>query len=143
MKKIILCLTICLSCCLMFMRSTSAEEYYCDETIEIISMEPATRATKTITGKKTASIKNSSGKVLWSVTVTGSFTYTGSKATCTNSSVSAQSNDNRWKISSKSHSKSGNTATATASAKYYLDGSLIATQNKTVKLTCSASGKLS
>lgn len=143
MKKVILCLSICLSCCLTFIQSTYAQEYYYDETIEIISTAPLTRATKTITGKKTASVKNSSGKVLWSVTVTGSFTYTGLKATCTSSSVSAQSNDSLWKISSKSHSKSGNTATATASAKYYLDGSVISTQTKTVKLTCSASGKLS
>lgn len=143
MKKLILSLCLCLSFCLMFTETSNANEYYCDETIEIISTTPVTRSTKTITGKKTASVKNSSGKVLWSVTVTGSFTYTGSKATCTSSSVSAQSNDSRWKISSKSHSKSGNTATATASAKYYLDGTVISTQTKTVKLTCSASGKLS
>lgn len=127
----------------MFTKTSNAEEYYCDETIEIISTASVTRATNSITGKKTASIKNSSGSILWSVTVIGTFTYTGSKAICTSSSVSAQSNDSRWKISSKSHSKSGNTATATASAKYYLDGSVISTQTKTVKLTCSASGKLS
>lgn len=143
MKKIILSLCLCLSFCLMFTKTSNAEEYYCDETIEIISTASVTRATNSITGKKTASIKNSSGSILWSVTVIGTFTYTGSKAICRSSSVSAQSNDSRWKISSKSHSKSGNTATATASAKYYLDGSVISTQTKTVKLTCSASGKLS
>ena len=143
MKKLILSLCLCLSFCLVFTKTSNAEEYYCDETIEIISTTPVTRVTNSITGKKTDSIKNSSGSILWSVTVTGSFTYTGLKATCTSSSVSAQSNDSRWKISSKSHSKSGNMAKATASAKYYLDGSVISTQTKTVTLTCSATGKLS
>ena len=141
-KKLILCLSTCLLCCFIFTQPTKAEEYYYEEVIEIIDSTPVTRATNTITGKKTAYVKNSDN-VLWTVTVTGTFTYTGTKATCTKSSVSTSVKDSRWKISSSSHSKSGNTAKATAIAKYYLDGSVVSTVSKTVTLTCSASGKLS
>ena len=143
MKKLILSLCLCLSFCLVFTKATHAEEYYYDETIEIISTTPVTRATNSITGKKTASIKNSSGAVLWSVSVTGKFTYTGSKATCTSSTVNAQSNNSYWKIKSKSSSKSGNKAIGTAKADNYFEGKVVLTQTKKVTLTCSATGKLS
>lgn len=144
MKKFLTIAIICLSFCLISIQITKAEEYYYQEVIEILDIqEHETRAVNTITGKKTASFKNSSGKVLWSVSVTGKFTYTGSKATCTNSSVSASSNSSFWKILSKSSSKSANKALANAKAGNYLEGKLIMTQSKTVTLTCSSSGKLS
>ena len=53
MKKLILSLCLCLSFCLVFTKTSNAEEYYCDETIEIISTTPVTRVTNSITGKKT------------------------------------------------------------------------------------------
>lgn len=143
MKKIILCLSICLSCCLMFTQITSAEEYYYEETIEILNSSSIMRSTKTITGKKTASMKNSSGKILWSVSVTGTFTYTGSKATCTSATVDAKSNNSFWKIKSKSSSKTSNKATGKATGQNILDGVVVATHTLSTTLTCSASGKLS
>lgn len=38
---------------------------------------------------------------MFSVTVTGTFTYTGSSSTCTKSIASATSKNANWKISSK------------------------------------------
>lgn len=94
-------------------------------------------------GKKTTSYKNSSGEILWSVSVTGTFTYNGNSATCTSSSVSTTCPNSSWKITSKSANKSGATAKATATAKRYNNGSVIETKTKTVTLTCSATGTLS
>ena len=80
---------------------------------------------------------------MFSVTVTGTFTYTGSSSTCTKPVASATSKNANWKISSKSASKSGNKATAKATAKRYVDGTAVETQNCTVTLTCSSNGSLS
>ena len=102
------------------------------------------RASRSKTGSKTARYCSNSGSTLWSVTVTGSFSYTGSSATCTNSSVSASSSSSAWKISKKSASKSGSTAKATATAvKYNANGTASQTATKTVTLTCSKTGILS
>lgn len=143
MKKLILSLCLCLSFCLVFTKTTHAEEYYYDETIEIINKAPVSRATNSITGKKTASMKNSSGKILWSVSVTGTFTYTGSKATCTSSTVDAKSNNSYWKIKSKSSSKTSNKAIGKATGQNIVGGVIVATHTLSTTLTCSATGKLS
>ena len=95
------------------------------------------------TARKTANYKNAQGTTMFSVTVTGTFTYTGSSSTCTKSIASATSKNANWKISSKSASKSGNKATAKATAKRYVDGTAVETQNCTVTLTCSLNGSLS
>lgn len=139
MKKLLLSICLCLTCCLIFTTKTNAEEFYYEEVIEEISSFEITRATSTKTAKKTANIKNSSGDVLWSVTVTGTFSYNGSTSTCT----SATAYNSYWKIYSHSSSKSGNTASATATAKNYFDGTVISTLKKTVTLTCSPTGTLS
>ena len=107
------------------------------------SASSARSTTSTITGKKTNTYKNSAGNAVWSVTVTGTFTYNGSSATCTSSTVSATSYNSNWKISSSSASKSGATAKATVSAKRYADGTYIRTMTQSVSLTCSKNGTLS
>lgn len=100
----------------------------------IIIEEPNTRALNTKSVTKIVSYKNSKGSILRSVSVHGTFTYTGSSSNCTLSTVSANNYDSNWKITSKSSSKSGNKATA----KLYQSGSTI----QTVILTCSASDNM-
>lgn len=150
MKKIITILTI-LSSILFLSFSVSALEqkreiiqldngYYLET---IIEETPTTRASNQKTAKKTGNYKNAQGTTMFSVTVTGTFTYTGSSSTCTKSIASATSKNANWKISSKSASKSGNKATAKATAKRYVDGTAVETQNCTVTLTCSSNGSLS
>lgn len=102
-----------------------------------------TRASST-SGKKTSTYKDSNGKILWSVQVEGSFTYTGSSATCTSSSITTTCSANNWKLSNKTSSSSGATAIASATAKEYtLLGICTKTINETFRLTCSSNGKLS
>lgn len=141
MKRILLSLSLCFTFLFCDISFVHAEEFYYKEVIEVID-ESSSRATSTKTAKKTGYFANGS-TILWSVTVTGTFTYNGTTSKCTNSSVSASSNDSRWKIVSKSSSKSGSTAKATATAKYYLNNLVIETKTQSVSLTCSPSGKLS
>jgi ABC-type Na+ efflux pump permease subunit len=150
MKKIITILTILSSILFLSFPVSALEQkkeiiqldngYYLET---IIEETPTTRASNQKTAKKTGNYKNAQGTTMFSVTVTGTFTYTGSSSTCTKSIASATSKNANWKISSKSASKSGNKATAKATAKRYVDGTAVETQNCTVTLTCSSNGSLS
>lgn len=132
-----------LSCFIALLAPVSANEYYYEETIEIIEEASPSRAVQTKTAKKTGTFKNANNQKLWSVTVTATFNYNGVSSVCTKSSASAAAYTDAWKISSKSSSKSANTGSATAIAKCYLNGQVISTGTKTVTLTCSVNGTLS
>lgn len=107
----------------------------------IITYEEApTRSSKT--ASKTSNYKDSSGTVMWSVTVRGTFSYNGTTSSCTAVSHSTASPGTYWSIKSASSSKSGNTATAKATATYSFL-SVSQDYSTTVKLTCSANGTLS
>lgn len=98
----------------------------------------------TTSGKKTSNYKDSSGVVLWSVTVSGTFTYNGSSATCTSSSISTTCPSSNWKLSDKRAFKFNNVAYASVIAKEYKALNIcVKTVDKTVALTCDKNGKLS
>ena len=101
-----------------------------------------TRATSKKSGTKTTTYK-SDGKALWYVSVTGTFTYTGSSSKCTAASVKAASYVDTWKISNKSSSYKNNTATGSATAKLYYGPLPVTTINQKVTLTCDSKGNLS
>lgn len=122
-------------------------EYFDDGSylITTIDNEPTSAIaplSNTTTKSKTAKYY-SGGVAKWYVKVTGTFTYGNGTSKCTSSSVSAGSYASNWKITSKSASKTENVATAKATAKKYYDGSVVETLTKTVKLTCSPTGKFS
>lgn len=98
---------------------------------------------KTTSGSKTTRYKSSSGTVLWSVKVYGTFTFNGSSAKCTSSKVTATAPAKSWYISSSSAAKSKNSATAKATAKKKTGTATTETITRSVTLTCSKSGKLS
>ncbi len=101
-------------------------------------------ASLTRSANKTTTYTSSSGAKLWSVTVTGNFSYVkGKSSKCTSSSVSATAYSASWKITNKSSSKSGNTAIATATGTEYLQGKPIISRTKKVSLTCDVNGNLS
>lgn len=77
---------------------------------------------KTTAGSKTTYYKNSSGKVIWYVKVSGTFTYGGGTSKCTKASVTAESKDSGWKISNKSSWKKSNKAFAKATGTHYFNG---------------------
>ena len=117
------------------------DEFYVETIIEESAI--TTFATQKKTGSKTKNYKTSTGKILYSIKVSGTFTYTGSSSTCTASYVTATSYDSTWKVASKSSSKSKNVATAKATMKHYYDNSVAQTTYPSVSLTCSAKGVLS
>lgn len=124
---------------------TSYTTYFEDGSyiITTISEESSiTRAASSKTGQKTATFYNSDNVAQWSATLKGTFTYNGSSATCTASSITHKIYSSNWKIASASATKRGNKATGKATAKRYLIVP-VQTVEKTITLTCSASGVLS
>lgn len=117
--------------------------YYVVVTITEEDVNSSARATSTVTGTKSFGLYNSDDEILVTLKTTGTFTYTGSSATCTSASASYIIHNDAWKVPTATASKSGNVATGTFTAKHYV--LFIATQtiNETVKLTCSKTGTLS
>lgn len=130
-------------------QNTTSIEYLEDGSYFAITLEDEmpsngmTLLSSSVTKSKTYTYYSSNGEKKWYVKVTGSFTYGNGTSKCTKSSVTAGSYTDSWKITSKSASKNGSTATAKATAKQYYNGSVIKTINKSIKLTCSATGKFS
>lgn len=116
----------------------------------VISSEPsllnnisALSTSKTITKTKTTYYKNSSGSIMWSVSIKATFTYNGSTSKCTSCSHSTTAPSKSWSIKSCTSSKSGNKATAKAIATHTdSDGSKY-NITKNVTISCSPSGKVS
>jgi hypothetical protein len=96
-----------------------------------------------ITGTKTSTYKNSSNESLWDVSVTGTFSYSGTSCTCVNATGDSNSYSSYWTVSYPTISRSGNTATSSATGKKYLFGVLVQTQILSVTLSCSNNGVLS
>ena len=107
-------------------------------------LQTATTAstTKTITKTKTSYYTNSNGVVLWSVSVTGTFSYNGSTSKCTSCSHKATAPGASWSIKSSSSSRSGNSATANAIATHY-NGIISKDYSKSVTIKCSKDGIIS
>lgn len=101
------------------------------------------RATSSKSGSKAVYYKNASGEIQWSVAVNANFTYSGLTSTCTYAWVTTTCPSKVWKVSESSAIRSGNSATAYATGKLYMNGVVIQTINRSVKLTCSGNGTLS
>lgn len=61
----------------------------------------------TITKTKTTNIKNTKGTVLWSVSITATFTHDGSTSRCISCSPNAKAYASSWAIQSTSCNKNG------------------------------------
>ena len=103
------------------------------------TFQSGARASKSVSGSKPYTCYDSAGTALWKVTLYGTFTYTGSSATCTASSISTTIYDSSWSTGSKSASKSGNKATGSATMKK----STVKSVPVSLSLSCNASGSLS
>lgn len=110
-------------------------------TVEI--EELGQRASGTKSGTKTYTYNSSSGTALWKAVVSGTFTYTGSSATCTASSCDVTIYDSDWYVVSKSASKSANNAIASVTMGQKVLGITVSKRTASLQLTCDASGNLS
>lgn len=123
--------------------STYEDGYFVIEitTDNINSTKPifkATSATKSKTGTKKISYYTSSNKLLWTVNLTGTFSYNGSSATCTKTSCSITNLNSGWSVKSKTATKSKNKAIAKVTM--HQNGGYDVTKELT--LTCDKNGKL-
>ena len=92
---------------------------------------------------KTATYYSSDDKRQWSVTIWGTFTYTGSSATCTNASTSYTVYNSAWKVKEATATKSGRTATGNFLVKKYWLGIITKTVPMTVIMSCDNNGNIS
>ena len=115
--------------------------YYIETVITGESVDPdsSAQSSSTITKTKTNYYKNSSGDVMWSVSIKATFTYDGSTSKCKSCSHSTTSPGTNWSIKSSSSSKSGNSATAKAVATY----KNTTDYSMSVTIKCSADGTVS
>ena len=128
----------------IYSNETTTYEYFddCSFLATSIAEDRISRISGTKTGHKTQYYCDSAGNKLWSVSVSGTFTYTGSSSKCTAASVTSTIYNSDWKITNTSASHSGNTAIATAIAKKYYLSSVIATKTLSVNLSCDKDGNL-
>ena len=118
--------------------------YYEDGScLEIIIAESLSRASSTKTGSKTFNYKDSNGNLCWTAVLHGTFTYTGTSATCTASSCNVSISDSAYYVVSKTVGKSGGSATATLTMGRKLLGITISKNTYELKLTCDKNGNLS
>lgn len=97
-------------------------------------------ASGTTTKSKNSYYYDDNNNAQWRVTITGTFNYTGSSATCTKATTSYTIYNDAWKVTSAVPSKSGNRATGTFTVKKYVLGIPVKTVNKTLTITCSNTG---
>lgn len=109
----------------------------------ITIQESNTRSSGTKSGSARYTFRDDNGKTCWIATLSGTFTYNGTSATCTSSSVNVSISDNAWYLISKSAAKSGNTATATVTMGLKVLGITVSKPTYNLTLTCDKDGNLS
>ena len=105
--------------------------------------EISARASGTKTGTKACTYTASDGTVSWEAVLTGTFTYTGTTATCTASSCSITIYENAWYTVSKSATRSGNTANAAITMGRKVLGITVTKKDYAWSLSCDKNGNLS
>lgn len=87
-------------------------------------------------------MRDSSGVVLWSVSITATFAYDGTTSRCISCSPSANAPATTWSIKSISSSKNGSSATAYATATHSSPSSS-KDYTQSVTISCSKNGTVS
>ena len=95
-----------------------------------------------ITSHKTVYHRDSSDNLLWSATLTGTFTYNGSSSSCTAASCSTSINDSAWSQKTLSTYTSGSSANADVTMVKKILFVTVETVNVLVTLTCDKDGHL-
>lgn len=113
---------------------------YIETTLYNVYSKERASTTKT----KTSVYYDNNKKAHWSISVTGTFTYNGNYAKCTNSKATTKTYDSTWKLTNINANKEKNKAIASVIAKQYdSNNTLKRSITKTVTLTCSKTGVLS
>lgn len=155
LKKIFSLFTTLLIVCLLCVNAFAAEnneqtitQYFEDGSYIVTTLSEencgiSLFATSTKTGRKTDTCYDANHEVLWTATLTGTFSYTGTSATCTDASVTYSVQDTSWSIVSAEAYESGATAIGDVTGKRYLLGIPVDSFVSHLEITCSATGVLS
>ena len=162
MKKLFIFLlaTICLAQAVIFPPVLAADSdsprtstvemledgYYLETIIEdaISPSSPVSRSEiQYVTKTKTTQLKNSSGVVLWSVSITATFAYDGSSICCMSYTPSAKAYASTWSIKNVTSSSNGIAATATATATQTYALGISKDYTVSVTIECSVNGVVS
>lgn len=111
--------------------------------ITVTLSETQARASGTKSGSKTYRYYDSNEVELWRAVLNGTFTYTGSSATCTASSCNVTIYNSAWYVVSKTATKSGNKALADLTMGKKALGITISKKSVSMQLACDANGTLS
>ncbi len=117
-------------------------EYFDDGSYIVVTIEEVSSTKGSKTKTKNYYFHNSNEVLQWKATLTASFTYNGSTASCTSASASYVIYDNSWHNTQSTASKSGATATGNFTFKHYVLGIPTKTINKTLTLTCDRNGNI-
>ena len=148
MKRVLcVAVTLMLVFCILPVSAFASENeniYFDDGSCIVVeTINCGVRASGSVSGGKQYTHYGSDGVTNWKAVLNGSFTYTGSSATCTSSSVDVTIYDSSWYVISKSASKSGNKATGSVTIGEKVLG--ITTTKVPINLTlqCDPNGNLS
>lgn len=101
------------------------------------------RASGTRTAVKTHKYYNNDNVEQWRAVLQGTFTYTGTSATCTAASCNVTISDDAWYVHAKGVNKSGNAAMCELTMGKKLLGVTVSKKTISMSLTCDANGNLS
>lgn len=96
-----------------------------------------------LTGQTTYRFRDSNGVILWTATLTGTFAYNGSTATCTAASCETSVQQGNWHETYNHAYPSGNTAQADITMVRKVLFITVQTETAHLVLTCDANGNLS
>lgn len=95
-----------------------------------------------VSGQKTKNYRDRSGRLVWSVTIHATFFCNRKNVKCVKRYVTTRCPDRNWKILNKSAVSSKGSATGKATARRSFRGKTIRKISRSVKLTCTATGRL-
>lgn len=113
----------------------------CYITVELSVVE--TRASGAKSASKTYTYRGSDGAEEWRAVLRGSFSYTGSSATCTAASCDVTITDTDWYIVSKTATRSGSSALGELTMGRKFLGITVDKEPVSMRITCDANGNLS
>ena len=118
--------------------------YFADGSYVTITLEEiGARASGSKTGKKTYTYTDSNGEASWQAVLSGTFTYTGTSATCTASDCDITIYESVWYVVSNTPAKSSNVASVALTMGRKFLGITIEKKNYTWSITCDKDGNLS
>lgn len=124
---------------------STGDVFYMDDGSYIITYieELGMRASNSKTGSRVFEYYNNNHEIQWRATLTGTYLYTGTTATCTGSKCDVVIYNSAWYVISKSSGMLGAKATAELSVGRKVLGVTVERKNVSMALSCDPNGNLS